>query len=409
MQYKTMANPILFRPAALALLALLLVRPVFGGAYDDLVNAAGGNVPNVPSASGPVREDGEDAQARNEAEQERRQARAEAREAAREERARVREERAKARAIQKAKDDAEKQAKLEEAEERKRLQAEQEQKTRDEAAERDRQAVLKSQRAVAASKARATWDARDGDAYAGVFRDALNSAPRESREQTLARIAKLRSQIEATQNQFRQLNRDIQSDAIQFEVWEKASDEGIDNIWGIAGDMTAIGVDHLGDHYRALKKIGKENGQSTADLRYKLRRVRLLLHAKNLEEAYSAAAAEHTTPLEILESFGGAFGATLAELGMHPVDQLIGDRLAKAARLAGPVWTYSKLAVDVSYTVLLYQKDKQAVAQLRENNAGFKLAVGKLSDRMEKLVKELQDNEAKLRAAGNADPREKNP
>jgi len=86
MQHKTMANPISFRPAALVLLASLLVRPVFGGAYDDLVNAAGGNVPNVPPASGPVREDGEDSQARNEAEQERRQARAEAREAAREER-----------------------------------------------------------------------------------------------------------------------------------------------------------------------------------------------------------------------------------------------------------------------------------------------------------------------------------
>jgi chemotaxis protein histidine kinase CheA len=237
MQHKTMANPISFRPAALVLLASLLVRPVFGGAYDDLVNAAGGNVPNVPPASGPVREDGEDSQARNEAEQERRQARAEAREAAREERARVREERAKARAIQKAKDDAEKQAKLEEAEEQKRLKAEQEQRTKAEAAERERQAVLKSQRAVAASQARATWDARDGDAYAGVFRDAPDNARREGREQTLARIAKLHSQIEATQNQFRQLNRDIQSDAVQFEVWEKASDEGIDNIWGIAGDM----------------------------------------------------------------------------------------------------------------------------------------------------------------------------
>jgi len=68
-----------------------------------------------------------------------------------------------------------------------------------------------------------------------VFRDAPDNARREGREQTLARIAKLHSQIEATQNQFRQLNRDIQSDAVQFEVWEKASDEGIDNIWALPG------------------------------------------------------------------------------------------------------------------------------------------------------------------------------
>jgi len=60
------------------------------------------------------------------------------------------------------------------------LKAEQEQRTKAEAAERERQAVLKSQRAVAASQARATWDARDGDAYAGVFRDAPDNARREA-------------------------------------------------------------------------------------------------------------------------------------------------------------------------------------------------------------------------------------
>lgn len=233
-------------------------------------------------------------------------------------------------------------------------------------------------------------------------------------------LAKLRAQVNSTQEALRRLNRSMQGDAAQRDEWERTVENAMESALERGKDMLMSGVVKglQGRFEKQLEEADKEirravdklAGETDPNRREQLHAAIRLLDKErtDIREGLRVVKEGGRDIQENLDRIGSARSQlNYEEIARRSVDQayskaveLLQDekvqRALKISKFSGQFATYAKSIVDSGYDITAEIVSWKRINQLNRNSEEYLFAVNRLSERMKSLVAKIKETEKKL-------------
>lgn len=225
-------------------------------------------------------------------------------------------------------------------------------------------------------------------------------APKEiteaQKQKWLAELESLRNELDATKAQFAKLNASIQQDQQQFEDWEKEAEDGMERCSGfLYGLLMDASAGALLERYETMHELAKKLPDHPEDLIKKLDKTRSLLSdlgmAQTGKDVADLASRDAQTVPELLEFLRDGLTNILSVTGLDKTPP-------------GALWKYGCGVVDMSYSFAQFCAAYDNIEQMDKNSDNYLKAVASLSERMKKLVTQINEVKGQLEASGVAVP-----